>query len=163
MRLQILDDVYNLRTLLVTSLSAAGFEVDEGHAGDLLLRAADRRAIKRHVRDLLAQRSVDIYPVQCGNVQLDATSQEVRVSGRRLDLKRRETALLRILLGAAGQTVQRVFLESTLYADGRSVTPNALEASVSRLRRRLSNAAASVRVETRRGIGYRLVAISRAR
>lgn len=158
MQLQILNDVHNLRKLLVTSLVALGFEVDEGSAGDLLLRSTDRRAIKRRAHDLLVQRFVDISPVKYGNVRLDPTSQEVRVGGRRVDLKRRETALLGILLGAEGRTVRRVSLEATLYAGDRTVTPNALEASVSRLRHRLSDAAASVRVETLRGIGYRLVA-----
>ena len=47
-------------------------------------------------------------------------------------------------------------LEERLYSFGESVTPNALEAVVSRLRKRLANAAGGVRIETKRGIGYRL-------
>jgi DNA-binding response OmpR family regulator len=38
------------------------------------------------------------------------------------------------------------------------VTANALEATVSRLRKRLADAGAEVCIETKRGIGYRLVA-----
>jgi DNA-binding response OmpR family regulator len=54
--------------------------------------------------------------------------------------------------------VIRDFLEEQLYSFNEPVTPNALEAVVSRLRRRLTGVDAGVRIETRRGIGYRLVA-----
>jgi two-component system OmpR family response regulator len=48
-------------------------------------------------------------------------------------------------------------LEDRMYSAGEPVTANALEAAVSRLRKRLASAGAGVRVETKRGIGYRLV------
>jgi len=49
-------------------------------------------------------------------------------------------------------------LEDRLYALDRSVTANALEAIVSRLRKKLAAAHASVRIDTKRGVGYRLLA-----
>ena len=48
-------------------------------------------------------------------------------------------------------------LEERPYSFGEAVTPNALEAAVSRLRKRRANAAAGVPVETKRGLGCRLV------
>jgi two-component system response regulator QseB len=51
--------------------------------------------------------------------------------------------------------VIRDVLEERLYSFNEPVTPNALEATVSRLRRRV--AGAGLRIEARRGIGYRLV------
>jgi hypothetical protein len=48
-------------------------------------------------------------------------------------------------------------LEERLYTFDEPVTGNALEATVSRLRKRLASAGAVVQVETKRGIGYRLV------
>ena len=50
----------------------------------------------------------------------------------------------------------RAVLEERLYGFDDEVTPNALEAHVSRLRRRLSDAAADVTVHTVRGVGYLL-------
>ena len=47
--------------------------------------------------------------------------------------------------------------EERLYPFGEAVTTNALEAAVSRLHKQRANAAAGVRVETKRDIGYRLV------
>jgi two-component system, OmpR family, response regulator QseB len=49
--------------------------------------------------------------------------------------------------------VIRDVLEERLYSFSEPVTPNALEATVSRRR----VAAAGLRIEARRGIGYRLV------
>jgi DNA-binding response OmpR family regulator len=74
-----------------------------------------------------------------------------------LDLTRRETDLLEQLLRAAGRAVVKDVLEDRMYSAGEPVTANALEAAVSRLRKRLASAGAGVRVETKRGIGYRLV------
>ena len=74
-----------------------------------------------------------------------------------LDLTRRETDLLEQLLRAAGRVVVKDVLEDRMYSFGEAVTANALEAVVSRLRKRLAHAAGGVRIETKRGIGYRLV------
>ena len=74
-----------------------------------------------------------------------------------LPLTRRETALLEELLRGAGHTMVRDALEERLYGYDDVFTGNALEAVMSRLRRRLAQAGSAVAVETVRGIGYRLV------
>src|SRR5689334_14269085 len=94
----------------------------------------------------------------CGRLVFDAAARAAAVGGTPLDLPRREAALLEELLRAAGRVVVKDLLEDRLYGADEAVTPNALEATASRLRRRLAEAGAGVRVETKRGIGYRLVA-----
>ena len=94
----------------------------------------------------------------CGRLGFDAAARAAAVDGSPLDLPRREAALLEELLRAAGRVVVKDLLEERLYGADEPVTPNALEATASRLRRRLAEAGAGVRVETKRGIGYRLVA-----
>lgn len=93
----------------------------------------------------------------CGDLSFDLISRSADVAGRELILSRREGALLEELLRACERTVVREALEERLYAFSEPVTPNALEALVSRLRRRISTAGASATIETIRGIGYRLV------
>lgn len=90
------------------------------------------------------------------DLSLDLVSRQASIKGRDLDLSRREAALLEELLRSGGRTVVREALEERLYSFSEPVTPNALEALVSRLRRRLANAHASVEIETKRGIGYKL-------
>jgi DNA-binding response OmpR family regulator len=111
------------------------------------LRAVLRRPRKRQPPRL-----------ECGTLSYDPTSREVMAQGILIDVNKREAELLEVLLRASGRAVSREFLEQHLYSFNEPVTSNALETVVSRLRRRLSIASADVRIETRRGIGYRLVA-----
>ena len=58
---------------------------------------------------------------------------------------------------ATGQVVVRAALEERLHSFGEAVAADVPEAVVRSLRKRLANAAGGVRIETKRGIGYRLV------
>ena len=65
--------------------------------------------------------------------------------------------LLEEFLRVPGQVITKDLLEDRLYALEDSGSSNALEAAVSRLRRKLATARASLLIETKWGIGYRLV------
>lgn len=91
------------------------------------------------------------------NVSLDSGRREACVDGQRLDLPPRELALLEELMRRAGQVVLRTNLETSLYALDKEVSPNALEAAVSRLRKRLNGAQADVTLHTAHGVGYAIV------
>jgi DNA-binding response OmpR family regulator len=93
-----------------------------------------------------------------GAIALDTVSREASVGGIVLDLSRREAALLEELLRAAGRIVVKDTLEDRLYMLDQSVTDNALEAIVSRVRKKLAAAHAGVHIDTKRGVGYRLLA-----
>ena len=79
---------------------------------------------------------------------------EVSVEDRRLEVPRRELAVLRLLMRRAGRVVSRESLENALYDDSREIESNALEAAVSRLRKRLAAAGAAVDVMGLRSAGY---------
>lgn len=95
-------------------------------------------------------------PLEVGRLSYDPSTREARVGGRSLGLPRRELALLDLLVRRAGRVVQRAHLESELYGFDSEVSGNALETQVSRLRRRLEEADAGVRLRTIRGVGYML-------
>lgn len=95
-------------------------------------------------------------PINVGRLYLDPATREVRVEARALALPRRELELLELLVRRAGRVVQRSHLESELYGFDGEFTANALETLVSRLRRRLEDAAAGVELLTIRGVGYML-------
>jgi two-component system, OmpR family, response regulator QseB len=78
----------------------------------------------------------------------------VQVDKVALELTRREAALIELLLRRAGQVVRRAAIENSLYTFDEAVTPNAVEAVVSRLRRKLDEAGAAVELHTIRGVGY---------
>ncbi|MFA5119729.1 response regulator transcription factor [Zavarzinia sp.] len=105
-------------------------------------------ALLRRPRDSLTPR------LSLGNLTYDATNGEAAVAGTPLVLPRRERALLEVLLRRAGRVVQKEAALDTLYGLDDAVEPNALEAVVSRLRRRLIEAGAAAEIVTVRGVGY---------
>lgn len=89
-----------------------------------------------------------------GGVCLDTTSRQVTANGRPLALGRRETGVLEHLLRGKGRVVTRRALEDALYGVDETVSPNALEAAVSRLRRALDAAGAPLPIHVVRGVGW---------
>jgi DNA-binding response OmpR family regulator len=94
----------------------------------------------------------------CGNVMLDTAQRSITIGTHRVEAPPREGALLEQLLRRSGNVVAKAALENSLYAMDAEVTPNALEAVVSRLRRRLAAANADVTIRTVHGVGYCLLA-----
>ena len=110
------------------------------------LRAVLRRPGPRHGR---------VY--NFGRLAFDTVSREATVGATRLDLTRREAAVLEELLRTAGQVIAKDLLEDRLYAAHETGSANALEAAVSRLRKKLESGRVGLRIDAKRGIGYRIV------
>ena len=149
-----------LPILLVTARDALEDRLQGLNAGadDYIVKPFDLLELEARLRAVLRRPGTRPPPkLRVGELNFDPASRQASVRGVVLDLARRETDLLEQLLRAAGRTVVKDALEDRLYSSGESITPNALEAVVSRLRKRLANAAGGVRIETKRGIGYRLV------
>jgi two-component system response regulator QseB len=91
-----------------------------------------------------------------GGVTFDTVTREAAAFGKALELTRREAALLEELMRVPGQVITKDRLEDRLYALEDAGSANALEAAVSRLRRKLAAAHAALQIETKWGIGYRL-------
>jgi DNA-binding response OmpR family regulator len=93
-----------------------------------------------------------------GELSFDTVAREARAGGGPIDLTRREAAVLEELMRTAGKVIAKDLLEDRLYALDDAGSANALEAAVSRLRKKLAAAHVAARIETKRGIGYRIVA-----
>lgn len=93
-----------------------------------------------------------------GGVTFDTVTREAAAFGKSLELTRREAALLEEFIRVPGQVITKDRLEDRLYALEDAGSANALEAAVSRLRRKLAAAHATLQIETKWGIGYRLIA-----
>ena len=153
--------VRHLPTLIVTARDALDDRTRGLNAGadDYIVKPFELVELEARLRAVLRRPGVrEEIVLSYGPLALDTVSREASVRGVLLDLSRREAALLEELLRAAGRIVVKDTLEDRLYALDRSVTDNALEAIVSRLRKKLAAAHASVRIDTKRGVGYRLLA-----
>jgi DNA-binding response OmpR family regulator len=127
-------------------------------ADDYVTKPFNWGELEARVRAVLRRPSV-LAPelFKFGNVSIAPARMEVHVGGRPLALARRELALLDELLRAAPRILVRDRLEDRLYSMNDAVTPNAIEAVASRLRKSLAGAEADIRIVTVRGVGYRLI------
>jgi two-component system response regulator MprA len=90
-----------------------------------------------------------------GPIVLDETRRLVTVEGRPVDLTPREFSLLECLLRHPGHALSREQLLDQAWPLGVAVTPNTVDAFITFLRRKLGPGGGS-RIETVRGIGYRM-------
>lgn len=91
------------------------------------------------------------------NLTVDSDALEALVDGVSLPLPRKQFQLLELLARRKNHMTPKRMIEEALYGFDDEVSANSIEAQISKLRRALRDAGAGVSLETRRGIGYRLV------
>jgi two-component system OmpR family response regulator len=92
--------------------------------------------------------------LQLGPLLLDVAARRASVMDQPVTLGRREVTVLEHLMRASGRVVSRQLLEEAVYGFDDEVSPNALEACVSRLRRALEKAGCQLPIVTVRGLGW---------
>lgn len=88
--------------------------------------------------------------MEAGKLRLDVGRMELTLEGDRIELTRREFALVHVLMERAGRIVRRETIERSVYGNESDVGPNALEVLVHALRRKLGPDS----IRTVRGFGY---------
>jgi DNA-binding response OmpR family regulator len=111
------------------------------------------RALRRRAIVLQANRAI------VGQLTFDFEHCEALVADKPLDLPRRELLALEALMRRPERTVLRTTLEENVYALGDEIGSNALDAHMSRLRRKLDEADAGVEIRAIRNLGYLLRAV----
>jgi len=94
--------------------------------------------------------------ISIGRMVVDPLHLNVTVDAMPFDLPRRELLVLVALSKRHGKTVLRSTIEAAVYNYEEEIQSNALDAHISRLRKRLSDASAGVTVHNIRGVGYLL-------
>lgn len=132
--------------------------LDDG-ADDYLVKPFELSEMVSRCRAVLRRPDrINVEPIRVGRLTFDQRSGLVTAEGYNTPLPRRESQLLSALMRRPGKVCTRTHLEDSLYEATAEVTPNALEASIYRLRTFLAAAEAGVEVRTVRGVGYVLVA-----
>jgi DNA-binding response OmpR family regulator len=145
--------------IILTARDQIGDRINGLNAGadDYLVKPFDLAELEARLRAILRRPGARTNVVlSFHRVSFDTISREARMDERPFDLGRRESLLLEALLRANGRVVVRDQLEERLYGFNEPVTPNALEAAVSRLRRALVDAKTDLGIEALRGVGYRI-------
>lgn len=144
-------------TLVITARQALRERVDGLNAGadDYLVKPFDLDELEARLRALLRRARANHSPLlTCGRLVFDPVSRQATVAYRPLELTRREASVLEELVRSARKIIVREALEQHLYGFHEEVSYNALEATISRLRKKLTAADAGITIEAKRGIGY---------
>ena len=108
------------------------------------------------LRALLRRPSATSGPVvACGDVVLDPVTRSVTVAGRPLELTGRELAIVELLLRRSPAVVDRRTIAVQVWDnEADAVGSNTIDVHMARVRAKLVGAAA--RIDTVRGVGYRM-------
>ncbi|MHA3840511.1 response regulator [Sphingomonas aestuarii] len=143
--------------IMLTARSALGDRVTGLDAGadDYLVKPFAIEELAARLRALLRRPGSRTDPViAIGPLRFDAATRSATYETAPLHLTQREAALLELMMTRAGSVVTRTQIESSIYTFNEPVTSNALEALVSRLRRKLAVHGVGEMLITLRGVGY---------
>lgn len=141
--------------VILTSMDRIGDRIDGLDAGadDYLVKPFDLAELSARIRAVARRHAGGSSPVRSfGALTVDFAARRMARNGAPVALSAREWALFEALAARPGVVLSRTQLEERLYPFGEEVDGNAIEAQVSRLRRKLGRDV----VETLRGVGYRL-------
>lgn len=143
--------------IVMTARSAVSDRVamlDTG-ADDYITKPFDFMELSARVRAVLRRRHGRSETSHVfGDVSFDPLSATVSFGQVTHELRNRELRLLEVFFSATDRIFSKAQLYDRLFASSELVNDNAIEVYVGRLRKKLEGS--SVKIETVRGIGYRL-------
>jgi two-component system response regulator QseB len=124
-------------------------------ADDYVVKPVDVEELAARLRALLRRPGTRAQTIiEVGPLRFDTARRATHVGDHEIELSRREADLLELLMRRAGTVVRREVIENALYNFNEQVTPNAVEAAISRLRRKLEDVQVRGALQTIRGVGY---------
>ena len=150
---------FDVPVIAMTARAAVADRVDtlDTGADDYITKPFDMAELGARIRAVLRRRGGAAQTLRTfADLAFDPLAATVTVAGEARELRNRELRLLEILISAPDRVFSKDQLCDRLFSFSEPVGDNAIEVYVARLRRKIEGSAA--RIETLRGLGYRLTA-----
>ncbi|SIS46069.1 response regulator transcription factor [Neptunomonas antarctica] len=122
-------------------------------ADDYMVKPVDFRELAARCRALLRRERGEASNIMiCGNLILNLATHQITVNHEPVELRLRELQLLELFLKNLDRVLTKEEIANRLYTFDEAYTPNAIEQTLTRLRKKLSDS--SLRIKTIRGLGY---------
>lgn len=145
--------------LMLTAMDEAEQEVEglsEG-ADDYLGKPFDLEILTARARALLRRNEIRApRELKCGDLRIDPGRRQARRGAEALRLTSREFTILELLMRSPGAIVSREEILEQAWGEREEPMSNTIDVLVGRLRRKLDSRGKPSRIETVRGMGYRL-------
>lgn len=150
-------DVSETPVIVLTARSQISDRVgalDQG-ADDYITKPFDFAELEARCRAVLRRRGgAAKNEVPVGQGVFDLTNGTLQIGDEIVPLRNRELRLLEVFVRNKGQILSKTQLVDRMFSYDAEITENAIEVYVGRLRKKLDRAGA--KIETVRGLGYRL-------
>lgn len=153
--------------LMLTALGDVEHRVEglEAGADDYLPKPFKFEELLARIRALLRRppMSTGSELVEYGTLEIDSKRRKARLGGEQLDLRPKEFALLEDFVRHPDEVISRTIIAERVWGDAFYVTDNVIDVTIFGLRQKLNDAQPesarrpTIRIETVRGVGYRLV------
>lgn len=147
--------------IVMTARSAVSDRVDalDTGADDYITKPFDFAELEARCRAVLRRRGgVAQVSRSYADLVFDSMAATLIVDGSTRDLRTREMRLMELFIGAPGRILSKEHLVDRLFSFSEPVSDNAIEVYVGRLRKKMVGSRA--RIETVRGLGYRLIEVA---
>lgn len=129
--------------------------LDSG-ADDYITKPFDFSELEARCRAVLRRKKgVASNTSRFGNLEFDSLAATILVGKNIIDLRNRELRLLEIFFSGPDRIFSKAQLVDRLFSFSEEISENAIEVYVGRLRKKLDGS--DVKIETVRGVGYRMV------
>ncbi|PXW23213.1 response regulator transcription factor [Paraburkholderia caballeronis] len=143
--------------LMLTARDALHDRVDglESGADDYVTKPFAMSELVARVRTLMRRpMALTALVASFAGLTIDPGTREMRCGARSVLLAPAELQIMLCLFEASGRTVRHGALEHAAWGFGEAVTPNALEVTLHRLRKKLAAIDANARLVNHRGAGF---------
>lgn len=144
--------------VLVTARDGLGDRIlglDSG-ADDYLVKPFALEELAARIRAMLRRTGAAAGRLKTGDLLLDPLGVRATVSGRLMPLSVKEFGVLRSLVARSGDAIDRRTLLSEVWGDPDRFDTAIVDQYISYVRKKLAASQSEVRIETVRGVGYRL-------